>query len=154
MAIIAGLVMGKISHQRLMELKNSGVVDSEGYKKLLDKFFRLNKERKDAMFLSLTSSEKLKVIFNSRVYKDLDRFSEVTDLRVLEINKDSLFLDSEQIEDLRMVRKALQHVRNAKDVLDGFKVFDEVLVDNRTARAVDWLLYNKIKLKDLLQQKG
>lgn len=156
--VVTSAVMGVLKHQKLMELKNSGVVDWMKYHKMTLHLWNLNRERykkqhRSVWFHSLINRRSRSLYKSFTYFKGYTQWTTKTGSLLL-ADDCQIFLDKKEIEDLQLIIRAGDYAWQVEKVVEGFRSFDELLVDSNTGKAVDWLLHNKVKLKDLLQNKG
>lgn len=147
-----GTILGVIKHSRLMELKNSSVVDKVAYEGICKKLFEVNRERVDKSKEHLNLMDKIRKVKDIPLYNNPDSFSGI----VLNegISNPVVKLTEHEIDDFILCKKAVKYSDLAKKALEAFRFFDEIYVDSYTAKAIDWLLHNKQKLKDIINEKG
>ena len=147
-------IMGVLPHRKLMELKNSGVVERNIYNDIKEEIFNINKERG---FVGKSLYRKFVDFFVEPTSTDMLHYKLfsmcISSYSIDEIKTTpGIYLTDEEIKELKFVDYAAKCSYHSDKVLRAFKNFDDVYVDNNTARSVNWLLYNKYQLQDIVQE--
>lgn len=154
-------IFGILSHKKLMELKNCGVVNPEFFNTLVTEKYL---EYKDLVSENIIKEQKgvISTFFYHRVDAKRDAswmFPDRRDLlqHMLAMDGKSkyLTLSSEELRTFALLHHAAIAGEDAKRVLQCFRSCDEVMVDEETASNIDWLLKNAYLLKThIAQNKG
>lgn len=153
-------LMAVVPHSRLMELKNSGAVDTHQITTVADAVFegligkiidireQQEKPSKWASFFCGNPNIEInvKLMFRSRE-EFVDHISQVDVPTILApISQDEkdllLFLD-----------RAVHYSKESRAVLDMFRRHNEVIVDSDTSLVVDWVLRNAPRIRETLAKE-
>lgn len=149
-------IMGIIPHRKLMELKNSGTVNKASYESAIKAMFKLNEKKLKG---DKNFAQRLKDWFVEPSANDMLNYAFFKN-KVCYLNNQDLLkvkgmcLSQDEVDALKFITCAYLSSKEAEKVLSAFRNFDEVFVDNKTARAVNWLLYNKYQLQTLISSNN
>lgn len=149
-------IHGVLSHKRLMELKNCGVVKPELFEKHVSEFFNLYR-----LTVSQSLLEMNKGFFTSLFYGEYqakrdaewmfpDRRDLLKHLIYLDGKSKYITLSEDELNKFSILHQAAVASEAARKVLTCFKYSDQVLVDDDTGFNIDWLLKNAYVLKKLV----
>lgn len=151
-------IHGIISHRRLMELKNCGVVQPEFFESEVEKLYNFYRHVV-AESLYQENDGFLTRLFYDRKAAERDArwmFPDRRDLleHVIFLEGKSRYVEltKEQLEKFTLLHQAAVASERAKNVLSCFKYSDQVLVDDDTGFNVDWLLRNAYILKQIINE--
>lgn len=149
-------IHGMITHRKLMELKNCGVVEPDFFDSLANKKFNFYRHVVAESLYEMNDGFFTRLFYNrAAAEKDaLWMFPERQDLLTHVIylesqGKDSKYvtLSGESLNEFTMLHTAALASERARKVLVTFKYSDQVLVDDETGYYIDWLMKNAFILK-------
>jgi len=153
-------IWGVLSHKKLMELKNCGVVKPEEFEKKAQGLFNYYRvivagilhKQNDKFPINLFYGEK-EAVRDAR-WMFPDRRDMLEHVIYLEGKSRYIPLSKEAIEEFTLIHQAAVASAIARDTLACFKYSDQVVVDENTGFNIDWLLKNAYILKTRLNDKG
>lgn len=155
-------ILGIMSHRKLMELKNCGVVKPELFEDWAEEKFRqfrvliadnlqdLNKGfclRYLGMYTRKTAEMEAGLMFS-------DRRELLEHMIIMEGESRFLSVAKGELDEFTLIHQASLAASKAEKVLLCFKYSDQVLVDDETGYHVTWLLKNAELLRGLLEKRG
>ena len=153
-------IRGILSHKKLMELKNCGVIEPE--------FFQNEAEAKFSAYKCTVADNLLTIMagnwFNKLFYgpKQASRdagwmFPDRRDMlkHLIHLNGASKYLTvtPQAVDEFTFIHQAAVSADKAQSVLACFRYSDQVVVDEDTGFCIDWLLRNAYALKRILPSK-
>uniref|UniRef100_A0AAU8GFB0 Uncharacterized protein n=1 Tax=Salmonella phage vB_SEnST11_KE23 TaxID=3161174 RepID=A0AAU8GFB0_9CAUD len=149
-------IHGIMSHRKLMELKNCGVVEPELFESEVTKYFNMYRlvvaeslyEMNNGFFTRLFYSR-------SAAERDArwmfpDRRDLLEHLIYLDGQSKYISLTKDELDRFTMLHQAAVASERARQVLLCFKYSDQVLVDDDSGFNIDWLMKNAYVLKGLI----
>lgn len=154
-------IQGLLSHRKLMELKNSGVIEAvkfdeladAAYEKYIGKVASNIKELNKGIFKYLGGYSDRKAKLEARLMFST-REELLSHMIFLEGNSKFLVLTSDELNDFTLLHQAALGAERAEAVLRCFKYSDQVLVDEDTGFHIDWMLKNAYLLRQYLTTEG
>lgn len=146
-------IHGVLSHRKLMELKNCGVVEPAFFEEKANQLFNLYRlivagslaAQNKGFFISLFYGEK-EAARDAR-WMFPDRRDMLEHLIYLEGNSKYITLTKEELDEFTLLHQAAVASELAQKTLKCFKYSDQVIVDENTGFNIDWLLKNAYLLK-------
>lgn len=154
-------IQGLLSHRKLMELKNSGVIEAVKFEELADEMYekyigdvaRNIRDLNKGIFKYLGGYSDRKAKLEARLM-----FSNRSELlsHMIYLSGESKFLrlTNDELNDFTLLHQAALGAQRAEAVLRCFKYSDQVLVDEDTGFHVDWMLKNAYLLRQYLTTEG
>lgn len=151
-------IHGVLSHRKLMELKNCGVVEPEFFESEVNKYFNMYRlivaeslyEMNDGFFTRIFYTRP--VAERDARWMFPDRRDLLRHLVYLDGESKYITLNKDDLDRFTMLHQAAVASERARQVLGCFKYSDQVLVDDDTGFNIDWLLKNAYILKGLIAQ--
>lgn len=146
-------IHGVLSHRKLMELKNCGVVAPDFFEQQAEQLFNLYRltvagslfGQSRGFIMSLFYGEK-EAARDAR-WMFPDRRDMLEHLIYLEGNSKYITLTKEELDEFTLLHQAAVASTLAQETLKCFKYSDQVIVDEDTGFNIDWLLKNAYILK-------
>ena len=146
-------IHGILSHRKLMELKNCGVVEPEFFEAEAERLFGLYRlivagvlaKQNDKFLIRLFYGEKEAQRDARWIFPD--RRDMLQHLIYLEGKSKYITLTKEQLDEFHLMHQAAVSSERARKTLQCFKYSDQVVVDEDTGFNIDWLLKNAYILK-------
>lgn len=149
-------IHGIISHRKLMELKNCGVVEPDFFEREVNKYFDMYRmviaetlHRENSGFIAGLFYTKQTAKKDSE-WMFPDRRDLLEHLIYLDGQSKYVSLSKEELNYFTLLHQAAIGSERAQQVLLCFKYSDQVLVDDDTGFHVDWLLRNATILKQMM----
>lgn len=146
-------IHGIMSHRKLMELKNCGVVEPEFFESEVTKYFNLYRKIVAESLYEMNRGF-ITRLFYSRSAAERDAkwmFPDRRDLlqHLIYLDGDSKYitLKKEDLDNFTMIHQAAVASERARQALSCFKYSDQVLVDDDSGFNIDWLMRNAYVLK-------
>lgn len=146
-------IHGILSHRKLMELKNCGVVEPEFFERKVEQLFNLYKltvagalKKHNQGFLRSWFYGEKEAARDAR-WMFPDRRDMLEHLIFLEGKSRFITLTKEQLDEFTLLHQAAVASERARKVLVCFKYSDQVVVDEDSGFNIDWLLKNAYVLK-------
>ncbi|QYC52442.1 ATP-dependent Clp endopeptidase, proteolytic subunit [Salmonella phage SSBI34] len=155
-------IYATVEHRKLMELKNSGAVDSDQLELLANiKFCHIKSEIKSIrrqqkedkgwffklMDLSLPIDQEVDLMFTTR--------QELVDhLVAIDVPSDLCPITDTDKEEFLFFDRAARYAAEARRVLDMFKRHHEVIVDSDRSMVIEWILQNAQRIREELEKGG
>uniref|UniRef100_A0AAU8GHQ1 Uncharacterized protein n=1 Tax=Salmonella phage vB_SEnST11_KE22 TaxID=3161173 RepID=A0AAU8GHQ1_9CAUD len=149
-------IHGIMSHRKLMELKNCGVVEPEFFESEVTKYFNLYRLIVAESLLEMNSGFFTRLFYSrSAAERDArwmfpDRRDLLEHLIYLDGQSKYISLTKDELDRFTMLHQAAVASERAKQVLLCFKYSDQVLVDDDSGFNIDWLMKNAYVLKGLI----
>ena len=149
-------INGILSHKKLMELKNCGVVLPEVFEEQAEKFFDRYRQTVSENLLGLHKGFFARLFYGvaharrDSIWMFPDRRDLLEHLIYLEGKSIYISLTKEELDQFTLIHQAAVASERARQVLMCFKYSDQVIVDDDTGFNIDWLLRNAYLLKRLL----
>ncbi|WNT48183.1 hypothetical protein SPLA5a_PHROGS00100 [Salmonella phage SPLA5a] len=149
-------IHGVISHRKLMELKNCGVVEPEFFEEEVTKLFNFYRKVVAQSLYEMNDGFLTRIIYNERAAERDARwmFPDRRDLLNHLIYLDHQGRESsyvnispKELNEFTLLHTAALASERARKVLVTFKYSDQVLVDDETGYYIDWLMKNAYILK-------
>lgn len=149
-------MLGVLSHKKLMELKNCGVVAPEKFEHLANKMYD------DLLHIVSSSIFGLRHnffthFFYTKQFSDKEarlmfptRSELASHLLYMSGNSKFIKVDKATLDRFMMLHMAAVSSERAKSVLICFKSCDQVIVNEEVGQSVDWILRNSHILKRLI----
>lgn len=146
-------IHGVLSHRKLMELKNCGVVDPDLFEEKAEELFRFYRlvvagslaKQNDKFFIRLFYGKKESLRDARWMFPD--RRDLLEHLIYLEGKSKYITLTKDQLDEFTLIHQAAVAAERARRTLVCFKYSDQVIVDEDTGFNIDWLLKNAYILK-------
>ena len=154
-------IYGILSHRKLMELKNSGIVEPEIFDSKANEKYKgyMIQVADNLQFMNagiwkyLGGYTRKKAEMEARLMFS-DRRELLEHMIVLSGSSKFLQMTPNELTELTVLHQAALGAERAKRVLLSFRYSDEVFVDEETGFHVDWLLKNATTLRSILAEKG
>ncbi len=149
-------IHGILSHRRLMELKNCGVVEPEFFESEVTKYYNLYLKVVAESLYRMNDGFFTRMIYSrSAAERDAswmfpDRRDLLEHLIYLDGKSQYVSLTKEELNRFTLLHQAAVASERAKRVLLCFKYSDQVLVDDDSGFNIDWLLRNAYTLRQLI----
>lgn len=149
-------IHGVLSHRRLMELKNCGVVEPEFFESEVTKYYNLYLKVVAESLYRMNDGFFTRMIYSrSAAERDAswmfpDRRDLLEHLIYLDGKSQYVSLTKEELNHFTLLHQAAVASERAKRVLLCFKYSDQVLVDDDSGFNIDWLLRNAYTLRQLI----
>ncbi|QXL90523.1 hypothetical protein [Salmonella phage NINP13076] len=149
-------IHGIMSHRKLMELKNCGVVEPEFFESEVTKYFNLYRLIVAESLFEMNSGFFTRLFYSrSAAERDArwmfpDRRDLLEHLIYLDGQSKYISLTKDELDRFTMLHQAAVASERAKQVLLCFKYSDQVLVDDDSGFNIDWLMKNAYVLKGLI----
>jgi len=149
-------IHGIISHRKLMELKNCGVVEPEFFESEVTKLFNYYRKVVAQSLYEMNDGFFTRMIYGlGAAERDArwmfpDRRDLLEHLIYLDGQSKYVTLKKEDLDKLTLLHTAAIASERARKVLVAFKYSDQVLVDDDTGYYIDWLMKNAYVLKGLI----
>lgn len=146
-------IHGILSHRKLMELKNCGVVEPEFFEIEAERLFNLYRLIVAGALVKHNDKFLIRLFYGEREAKrDVrwmfpDRRDLLKHLIYLEGKSKYITLTKEQLDEFTLLHQAAVASECARKTLVCFKYSDQVVVDEDTGFNIDWLLKNAYILK-------
>lgn len=150
-------IHGIMSHRKLMELKNCGVVEPEFFESEVTKYFNMYRMVVAESLYEMNDGFFTRIIYNRAAAEQDARwmFPDRRDLlqHLIYLDGDSKYitLSKEDLNRFTLLHQAAIASERARQVLLCFKYSDQVLVDDDSGFNVDWLMKNAHTLKQLIE---
>lgn len=149
-------IHGVMSHRRLMELKNCGVVEPEFFDSEVAKLFNFYRsvvaeslyKMNDGFFTRIFYTKKVSQQEASWMFPDRRDF--LNHMIIVDGKSKFVTMNSDEINRFTLLHQAAIASERARQVLLCFKYSDQVLVDDDTGYHIDWLLRNAYTLKQII----
>lgn len=151
-------ISGILSHKKLMELKNCGVVAPELFAEHVEKQFNLYRLTVSQNILDMNKGFFARLFYSEKqaardaAWMFPDRRDLLEHLIYLEGKSVYISLSTEELDKFTLLHQAAVASERAKQVLMCFKYSDQVVVDDDTGFNIDWLLRNAYLLKRLINE--
>lgn len=149
-------IHGVISHRKLMELKNCGVVEPEFFEEEVTKLFNFYRKVVAQSLYDMNDGFLTRIIYNERAaerdarWMFPDRRDLLNHLIYLDHQgRESIYVNisPKELNEFTLLHTAALASERARKVLVTFKYSDQVLVDDETGYYIDWLMKNAYILK-------
>lgn len=153
-------LMAVVPHSRLMELKNSGAVDTNQitdaadrvFVKLIDKIIEVRKENEKPSRLAriFLAGQNVEVNVNLMFR---NRSELVEHLLCVDVPTKLVPVTQDEKDLLLFLDRASRYSVESRLVLDMFRRHNEVIVDSDTSLIVDWVLRNAPRIRETLAKE-
>ena len=146
-------IHGVISHRKLMELKNCGVVSPGLFDAESESLFNFYRKVVAQSLYEMNDGFFIRMIYSpAAAERDArwmfpDRRDLLNHLIYLDGKSKYVTVEKEELDKFTMLHTAAVASERARKVLVTFKYSDQVLVDDETGYYIDWLMRNAYILK-------
>ncbi|HDR2377049.1 TPA: hypothetical protein QCH88_004295 [Enterobacter asburiae] len=149
-------IHGVVSHRKLMELKNCGVVEPEFFEEEVTKLFTFYRKVIAQSLYEMNDGFLTRIIYSEKVaerdarWMFPDRRDLLNHLIYLDHQgRESSYVkvSAKELNEFTLLHTAALASERARKVLVTFKYSDQVLVDDETGYYIDWLMKNAYILK-------
>lgn len=148
-----------VQHRKLMELKNSGILNSDRLEDLYDKKFdelieviiqrRVDSESPKGLMARFFGKNFARNVRNE-VYLMFSSKGELCDhLHGVELPSKLTPVTEEEAEEFLFIHRAIKYSEQGRRIIDMFKRHDEVIVGEDMSLLLEWLLHNAQRIRNL-----